>query len=67
MLVGRRLIGILRGEIDTLSFLFEGSLMKDFYNGAVYRLSYQKIAAYVDLLIKSRTYVSLKLALGLEA
>lgn len=48
--VGRHLIGILRGEIDTLSFLFEGSLMKDFYNGAVYRLSYQKAAAYVDLL-----------------
>ncbi|MCJ1427403.1 hypothetical protein MMC29_005306, partial [Sticta canariensis] len=41
---------VLRGEIDTLSFLFEGSLMKDICNGAVYRLSYQKVAAYVDLL-----------------
>ena len=47
--VGRSLMQILRGNVDTLDLLFNGPLVRDFYAGAAFAASYEKIASYVDL------------------
>lgn len=48
--VGRNLTQILRGEVDTLSLLFNEPLAQEFYSSATVTSFYKKIAAYVDLL-----------------
>ncbi len=59
VMVGRNLVGILRGEIDALDLLFRGSLMQEFYSGVFFGVSNQKIAAYVDLLAHKNPSLSI--------
>lgn len=48
--VGKNLPRLLRGEVDPLEFLFRDNLLQDFYTGSGFGASYDKIAAYTDLL-----------------
>ncbi|KAL8726146.1 MAG: hypothetical protein Q9166_006903 [cf. Caloplaca sp. 2 TL-2023] len=47
--VGRKLAGILLGELDPLELLLEGKLLQRFYTSSPFIANYQKISAFVDL------------------
>lgn len=63
--VGRNLMQILRGDIDILEILFEGSLARDFYSSSAFTSQYRKIATYIDLLAqKNRSIRILEIGAG---
>ena len=49
--VGENLIPILRGDVNPLDVLFQGTLMETFYSGLTFTASYKMLAAFVGLLV----------------
>jgi len=65
VMVGRKLAQILRGEVDALSLIFNGDLVRSFFAGAWFSPSYTKAAQYIDLLAhKNPTLKLLEIGAG---